>query len=196
MSGDSCKISQREKIKNAAMKVFSQKGFHSSSVQEIADEAGVNKSLFFYYFQNKENLFYLIFKENMQDFLSKLQLIAEQKVSPIEKLKAVIDFEANFYIHIMEKGILSWGIKAMDECFDILKDLKDDVMLMISLVSGVIKEGVEAGVFRSIDPDLTARLILSSHQMLIRDKILYNTEISKEKFAEFLNTLFTEGLLL
>ena len=189
-------MSQKEKIKLAAMKVFSQKGFHNSSVQEIVDEAGVKKSLFFYYFQSKENLFVSIFKEHMEDILEKFHSVSIQKISTRDKLEAILEFESQFYIDILQKGILRWGIQSMDECKDVINLLKDDFLVMLSLVAGIIEEGISEGVFRKIDPELTAITILSVHHALLKNKVLFDKEISKEKFKVFLNTLFLEGLML
>ncbi len=46
----------RIKILTAARSLLAEKGFEATSVQEIADRAGVNKRLVFYYFENKEEL--------------------------------------------------------------------------------------------------------------------------------------------
>lgn len=55
--------STEEKILDAARKVFVRKGMYGARMQDIADEAGINKALLHYYFKNKEKLFEEIFKE-------------------------------------------------------------------------------------------------------------------------------------
>ena len=49
--------SAEEKILAAAKKVFVEKGMDGARMQDIADEAGINKALLHYYFRNKEKLF-------------------------------------------------------------------------------------------------------------------------------------------
>jgi AcrR family transcriptional regulator len=51
------------KILEAARKVFLQKGYYGARMQDIADEAGINKALLHYYFRSKDKLFELIFQE-------------------------------------------------------------------------------------------------------------------------------------
>jgi len=51
------------KILAAARKVFMKKGLNGARMQEIADEAGINKALLHYYFRSKDKLFYAIFQE-------------------------------------------------------------------------------------------------------------------------------------
>ena len=50
------------RIMAAAAKVFMQKGRLGASMQDIADEAGINRTLLHYYFRNKEKLFDTIFE--------------------------------------------------------------------------------------------------------------------------------------
>jgi TetR/AcrR family transcriptional regulator len=52
-----------EKIMEAARKVFVRKGMYGARMQDIADEAGINKALVHYYYKNKQKLFEEIFME-------------------------------------------------------------------------------------------------------------------------------------
>ena len=62
-------LSTEEKIKAAAKKLFTQKGFAATRTRDIAEEAGINLALLNYYFRSKEKLFELVMKENVQLFL-------------------------------------------------------------------------------------------------------------------------------
>lgn len=55
-------LSTEQKILGAAKKVFIRKGFAAARMQEIADEAGINKALLHYYFRSKDKLFEKIFE--------------------------------------------------------------------------------------------------------------------------------------
>jgi AcrR family transcriptional regulator len=55
--------STEEKIYEAARRVFVSKGMDGARMQEIADEAGMNKALLHYYYRSKENLFKAVFKD-------------------------------------------------------------------------------------------------------------------------------------
>ena len=52
-----------QRIFEAARVIFIRKGMSDARMQEIADEAGINKSLLHYYFRTKEKLFDAVFKE-------------------------------------------------------------------------------------------------------------------------------------
>jgi AcrR family transcriptional regulator len=61
-------LSAEERILAAARKIFIKKGYDGARMQEIADEAGINKAMLHYYFRNKDLLYERIFAE----FTSKL----------------------------------------------------------------------------------------------------------------------------
>jgi AcrR family transcriptional regulator len=60
-TGSNKEADTERRIMEAAAKVFMQKGRLGASMQDIADEAGINRTLLHYYFRNKEKLFDTIF---------------------------------------------------------------------------------------------------------------------------------------
>jgi AcrR family transcriptional regulator len=63
-------ISTEEKIREAARKVFTQKGYSATRTRDIAEEAGLNLALLNYYFRSKQKLFEIVMVEKMQKFFS------------------------------------------------------------------------------------------------------------------------------
>lgn len=56
-------------IQEVAIDLFSKKGYHSTSIRDIAIEAKLNSSMVSYYFQSKENLYISLFKTFEVDYL-------------------------------------------------------------------------------------------------------------------------------
>jgi len=83
-------ISTEDKIKEAARKLFTQKGFDAVRTRDIAEEAGINLALLNYYFRSKQKLFDIIMLENFRKFLQLIsgKLLAEgfTRDEKIEKL--------------------------------------------------------------------------------------------------------------
>jgi TetR/AcrR family transcriptional regulator len=79
--------STEEKILAAAKKVFVAKGMAGARMQDIADEAGINKALLHYYFRNKEKLFEVIFLEAAQKLFPKINSIFESDMALFEKIE-------------------------------------------------------------------------------------------------------------
>ena len=78
-------------ILNAARKVFLQKGFDGARMQNIADEAGINKALVHYYFRSKEKLFDAIFLEVFSAFFPKISEVIVSDISFEKKIAFFVD---------------------------------------------------------------------------------------------------------
>jgi AcrR family transcriptional regulator len=89
-----------EKILDAAKKVFVTKGMAGARMQDIADEAGINKALLHYYFRSKEKLFEVIFAEAAEKLFPKINAIFESDVPLFEKIERFCDE----YITIMSEN--------------------------------------------------------------------------------------------
>ena len=79
-------ISTEEKIKAAASKLFTEKGFDAVRTRDIAEEAGINLALLNYYFRSKEKLFELIMRENFHQFIEQLIPIMGSEELPLEQI--------------------------------------------------------------------------------------------------------------
>lgn len=77
-----------EKILAAARKVFVKKGMDGARMQDIADEAGINKALLHYYFRNKEKLFEKIFIEVAGAFIPKVENILNSDKPVFDKINS------------------------------------------------------------------------------------------------------------
>lgn len=88
-----------EKIKTAARKVFTKKGYSAARTRDIAEEAGINLALLNYYFRSKEKLFDIVMMENLQTFLLGLKgVLHNEKSSLIEKVSMI----AEEYINMLK----------------------------------------------------------------------------------------------
>ncbi len=85
------KDTTEEKILEAAKTVFVSKGMDGARMQEIADEAGINKALLHYYFRTKERLFEAIFTEIIKFAFPRLTQIIQSDVGMVSKIEQVID---------------------------------------------------------------------------------------------------------
>ncbi len=74
----------QKKILAAARRVFHRRGFAGARMQEIADEAGINKALLHYYFRNKEQLFRHVLREALEHTITVI-IQAMSSEAPLEK---------------------------------------------------------------------------------------------------------------
>jgi AcrR family transcriptional regulator len=79
-------VSTEEKIKQAASKLFTEKGFAAVKTRDIAEEAGINQALLNYYFRSKEKLFDIVMAENFEQFVQQLVPIMTNEDMPLEDI--------------------------------------------------------------------------------------------------------------
>jgi AcrR family transcriptional regulator len=80
---------KRRLILEAAVRVFAHKGFHTSRVGDIAEEAGVAHGLLYHYFSSKDEVLDTIFKETWSDLLAEIDDIETSSESAREQLQRV-----------------------------------------------------------------------------------------------------------
>ena len=88
-------------IMEAAKKIFGRKGLDGARMQEIADEAGINKALVHYYFRSKEKLFEAVVNETFLSFFPKvLSLMSNPSISLFKKIESFV----NLYISLIQEN--------------------------------------------------------------------------------------------
>ncbi len=84
-------------ILEAARQVFIRKGFDGARMQEIADEANINKALLHYYFRSKDKLFMAIFVDVIQVFISSsVKFIQDPRQTVFEKIRLFVEKYISF----------------------------------------------------------------------------------------------------
>lgn len=135
----------------AARKIFIEKGLDGARMQDIADEAGINKAMLHYYFRNKEKLFETIFTEVTSEFLPKIFSILTSNVSLFEKIELFC--EAYIQQEIETPFMPMFIIKEINRdpqnlIKRILKGKKPPFELLYAQVADEIKKGT----IKKIDP--------------------------------------------
>jgi TetR/AcrR family transcriptional regulator, fatty acid metabolism regulator protein len=141
------KITRRQSILQAAIEVFSKKGFQTASISEIAQGAGIADATIYKYFKNKEDLFFAIPIEKTKEFRSQLELHLEGISGAFNKIRKFVWYFLYFFKANPEYGrILLLDIRVSKsfvktETYDFLKQ-------SVSQVMNIIREGQNEGVIR------------------------------------------------
>lgn len=154
MSSDSTK----EKIIQAAQEVFIRKGMDGARMQEIADEAGINKALLHYYFHSKEQLFREVFYGILSKLIPGLISIFKKDTPFLDKIEAVV----SEYDSFMQRNpfLPQFVIREINRDPEQLSGFMSDQGLDFGLVERMINQEVKSGNIRSVTfPHLFANLI-------------------------------------
>jgi AcrR family transcriptional regulator len=142
MTGKSKGISTEENLLNVAREVFMRNGYSGTTMQQIADEAGINKSLLHYYYRSKEKLFGQIFAEVFSQFIPELGKIFMTDMSLEEKIRAFVEsyievFIRNPLIPIFVMQELSTNPQHLA---DLIKKSGIDPEMVIKMISESLKK--------------------------------------------------------
>lgn len=187
----------KDKICAAALNLFSQKGFSDTTVQEIADVAGVNKSMLFYYFHSKENLFLSVLKQNIKDIKNYISNSISEKCLPDENLANIIDVLIIMYLDMTHLKLIKIMIQEMGSPMPGVEAyIREEVTGIIKILADVISEGVEQKIFRPVDSQMTALSIIGIIHFFSKIKIDSGNIIEESKVRGMFKSLYTEGLKL
>ncbi|QIA09192.1 TetR/AcrR family transcriptional regulator [Draconibacterium halophilum] len=185
------KDNTEEKILSAAQNVFVRKGMDGARMQEIADEAGINKALLHYYFRSKQQLFEAIFKSVFGKIMPNIMLMATSEKSIEEKLGAFIEN----YIDILMKNpfLPTFILKEIHRDPEFLAGMIKESGLQPELIISMFKQEMDNGNIRKMDPrDLIINILslsifpiaakpLMSVVFFDTDQKSYNKFIEKRK---------------
>jgi TetR/AcrR family transcriptional regulator len=141
----------RERIFTAASAEFAARGFAGASVDRIARTAGVNKAMIYYHFKSKAALYREILRDMFDAVAARLESMAAEHRDPDGKIRAFVEaialsaearphFPPIWFREIAEGGThLDQGVTRT-------------VAGIVKRLARIVKEGVDAGIFRPVDP--------------------------------------------
>jgi AcrR family transcriptional regulator len=112
LSREEKKAQTRERLLEAAARVFIRRGFSGSSVEEIAAEAGFTRGAFYSNFSSKEELFIELLHERVFEGYRELLLERPEDLSPLEQLR----WGARELAKVQEEGEDRWLFELWLEC--------------------------------------------------------------------------------
>jgi AcrR family transcriptional regulator len=141
-----------QKILEAAEEIFHQKGYDGARMQEIAEEAGINKGLLHYYFKTKDKLFEAIFSVAMNRMVSKIAAILDLDISLEQKIDLIVEQ----YMALLSRNpnlprFVLGELNKNPEAF-VAKHLNSDIKKAFNGFAETVKKEVEKGTIRPIDP--------------------------------------------
>jgi len=163
---------KREQIRKAALAVFSRRGFHETTVAEIAEEAGIAKGTIYLYFKNKNDLLLDLVRRNHEEIEAEVALILEQERTPGEQIRAVVRQmlkyrREKFEVH---RVLFTQYLRADDAQDPVIREMKQAMEKRVQMVMDIYREGVRQKEFRDLDPLFAVEMLSGMfHQFLLRD---------------------------
>ena len=184
-------------IVDAALKVFSRKGYADTRMADIAREADMSYGLIYHYFENKEKLFDAIVEEWWTGFYNELEELQKRPVPTEEKLVGIIRYILSVYGS--KPNQISIFVTEVSRGFVYHAHTKgrDKFNRLFTLCREIIMEGQAKGVLRSdIQAHYLAYVFLGSIDTFLSVMILGNETLTpgrEKRIIEGITQIFLHG---
>ena len=177
---------RKQGIRNAAQKIFAEKGFHEATISEVAQQAGISEATIYEYFSSKEELLFSIGGETERRSREMLAFILDHVRGASNKIRSLIYHYLWLYQNHLEYAavvmlILKQNRKFLDtQAYQAVRE-RSRVVLRI------VEEGISSGEFRpETNPYLVRAMILGTVEHLVVSKLLVGrTPDLREYIDEF-----------
>jgi TetR/AcrR family transcriptional regulator, fatty acid metabolism regulator protein len=185
---------KHQRILDAAVKVFADKGFFQSKVSEIAREAGVADGTVYLYFKSKDDLLISIFEVKMREAIARFREAAFKEPDARSCLQCLIrmhlaEFQSDPHLAAVFQVELRQSQRFMREY------AKSELREYLDLIGEVIRRGQEEGTIRGDIPiGLVKRLIFGTIDEVVSTWVRSGMKQDMESFVSPLLDLFTRGI--
>jgi AcrR family transcriptional regulator len=137
---------------DAAKTVFQAKGMNGARMQEIADEAGINKAMLHYYYRSKENLFEAVFNSAFSLLTPQLSAILNDDSSIEDKIK---NFTFNYITFMLKHPYLpNFIIQEVNRKEDFILKLKENIGFPnLDKFKVKVEDEIKQGILNPIEAD-------------------------------------------
>ncbi|GAC1347373.1 MAG: hypothetical protein NVSMB27_12640 [Ktedonobacteraceae bacterium] len=200
-------IDRRQQILEAALSVFAEQGFEAATNKEIADRAGVNQGLIYFYFESKADVFFAAFEYHARLVMAQLDAVFAEVCDEnpstgfgrlLKQIVAVLDTPRTISLLRMIHQVM--GSREPRGALSHQEEQRSMSMLVEHLARGLrkyLEAQMARGTLRTVKVGLATYLITSTLISTIgsRGRDSRAARFSHEELAEMIATLYGDGLL-
>lgn len=177
---------------NSIIEIFAGKGYHSTTMDEIAQAIGVAKGTLYYHYKNKEELYYCVNQVGINILEQAINDGLRGETDPVAKIKILIERQLEFfnrYSHIA--FIFLRELYGNNIRRDVLSGL---VNRIIKIIEEILREGVAVKKFAVEDTETVATAIFGAISTTAIHYINQKGDIRAEQAQKGLEQLIFQGL--
>lgn len=153
------KESRRGQILKAATRIFSEKTYHGTTLQDIAEAVGMLKGSLYYYIASKEKLLADIILEAAHTLNEDLVRVENADLTPVERLRQMVREHVKFNAIYREAGTLFVTEKNVISSLE-MGELMEIFGRRDRLLARTLNEAMEKGLYRPVDVRITSLAIV------------------------------------
>lgn len=182
----------KRKIFEASMKLFAEKGYDATSIEEITATVGVAKGTLYYHFSSKEEIFNFLITEGIKLLQNSVDIKIDKHSNYIDKIKAIVLIQIKVVAKYEDLVtiLLSqfFGNEARNQM------CKENILKYISKIEGIVEEGIEKGEIKQGNSQMIASEIYSLFCSTLVYKTRNQGELDITKLYKEYEKTVIEGL--
>ena len=186
-------LQKTEEIYRVIARLFAYRGYHSTSMREIARELGMNQSSLYHYFASKQDILFTLMNDAMDDVLAILQQISSTDLLPEDRLNRVLSFYTQYYAGDQERLILLINeMNSLNEEYRSILVRKQ--RRYVQLIKSILEELAAQDKIKQIDPAIATFAFFGMVHYTIK---WYHKDgpVSLDQLANAFVEIFTKGVL-
>ena len=187
---------KHQKILQAAIKVFSEKGFYNSRVSEIAKEANVADGTIYLYFRNKDDILISLFEEEFGKVVRNMRAELAREKDPLQKIKR---FAITHLLMVSNNPHLAevMGVEVRQSTKFMKEYVNHPFIEYLNIIRSVVIEGQEKGLLRQdLTPGVMKRAFFGALDEMARYWVLSTKKKhSIDEAALQISDIFIRGMM-
>ncbi len=185
----------RQRLLEAALLLFSSKGYAGTSVRELAETAGVTKPVLYYYFKSKEGIYLALMEGALGEFYKTAEQALAAPGSVTERICGYCAALLDIFIERLPVARLVYAIFYGPHQGAPHIDFEASFSTMLEDMEKLVNEGIASGEFRQISPKDAAWVIVSQLNTAMEEQLCHTEKprLDRNGLQRLLALLF-EGM--
>ena len=184
----------QKKILAAAISVFSRKGFHQATMDEIAVAAGVAKGTLYYNYASKAALFSAAITDGMEMIIGQIRSALSSDLPFHQHLRKLVEQNIALYLKYSDLTRIVFNELTSGMDAGVLKEIEQVRGHYVAFLADQLKVGRDQGYLRPLDLNLAAVGLVGMVENLCAHHLKNPRSASQKKIVETLYTLLVNGL--
>jgi AcrR family transcriptional regulator len=159
---------RRAQLTKAAITCFSERGYHSTTIREVAERADVSIGLIYQYIGDKEDLLLMALQEVLDTYMRQIPLALDGIADPLQRFRVAVRAYARVNGSSVDATVLAYR-----ETASLRKERRHLIMQKEEetndLIAACVRDCIAAGLFESIDIDMFVyQIVMFSHAWALK----------------------------
>ncbi len=164
----------KREIFETSMKLFAEKGYDATSIEEITATVGVAKGTLYYHFSSKEEIFNFLVEEGVKLLKNSIEIKTDKLDNSIDKIRAIVLIQIKILVKYENfMAIILSQIWGNDQRSQMCRSY---IFEYIQMIEEIVKQGIQKGEIIEGDPNVIASGIFGFTCSSLIYKMRHNDE--------------------